>query len=225
MTYLQSIKKFSKGDSLFFLTENLLAHVSPFENVQFNLFLLQHVNKWLPNFSSHLLFRPSSHFQLHKKEHVHFYSLPLNTTSNFSSKTTIPTMPKSNTFQLAVRTGELWKAIVIRYQRISDITSKSSDFTTASSYASIRCLGYAPWVKSICHSLYTKNKFVFTSFDLETSGERCGIIQMRTQIFRIQDNEAEVKVNVFSQYVIPGRDAVWNKPACTAFHGVSRGHE
>jgi len=72
-----------------------------------------------------------------KNEHDHFYSLPLNTTSNLSSKTTIPTLPKSNTPELGVRAGELWKAIVIQYKRNSEITSKSSDFSTASSYASI----------------------------------------------------------------------------------------
>jgi len=85
--------------------------------------------------------------------------------------------------------------------------------------------GDAPRGKSICHSLYTKNKLVFVSFDLEASGERCGIIQMSAQKFRIQNNEAEVKVNVFNEYVNPGRDAVWNEQACAASHGLSRGHE
>ena len=57
-------------------------------------------------------------------------------------------------------------------------------------------------------------------FDLETSGERCGIIQMSAQIFRIQNNEAEVKVNVFNGYINPGPDAVWNEQACATSHGV-----
>ena len=48
---------------------------------------------------------------------------------------------------------------------------------------------------------------------------------MSAQIFRIQNNEAEVEVNVFNKYVNPGRDAVWNEQACAAFHGLSRGHE
>jgi len=48
---------------------------------------------------------------------------------------------------------------------------------------------------------------------------------MSAQIFRIQNNEAEVKVNVFNEYVNPGRDAVWNEKACAASHGLSRGHE
>ena len=48
---------------------------------------------------------------------------------------------------------------------------------------------------------------------------------MSAQIFRIQNNEAEVKVNVFNEYVNPGRDAVWNEQACAASHGLSRGHE
>ncbi len=65
-----------------------------------------------------------------------------------------------------------------------------------------------PRGRSICHSLYTKNKLVSISFDLETGGEIWGIIQMSAQIFRIQNNEAEVEVNVFNQYVNPGRDAV-----------------
>ena len=66
---------------------------------------------------------------------------------------------------------------------------------------------------------YTKIKLVFISFDMDTSGERCGTIQMSAQIFRIQNNEAEVKVNVFNEYVNPGRDAVWNEQACAASHG------
>jgi len=82
-----------------------------------------------------------------------------------------------------------------------------------------------PRGKLICHSLYTKNKLVFISFDLETGRERCGIIQMSAQIFRIQNNETEVEVNVFNEYVNPGREAVWNDQVCTASHGLSPGHE
>jgi len=85
-------------------------------------------------------FLPRKHFfwRFHtKNEHDHFYSLPLHTTSNHSSKTTILTVSKSNTPELAVRTGELWKAIVIQYKRNSEMTSKSSDTSTASSYSSI----------------------------------------------------------------------------------------
>ncbi len=48
---------------------------------------------------------------------------------------------------------------------------------------------------------------------------------MSAQIFRIQNNETEVEVNVFNKYVNPGRDAVWNEQACAASHGQSRGHE
>ena len=66
----------------------------------------------------------------------HFYSLPLNTTSNNSSKVTMVTITKSNNPELAVRTGELWKATVIQYKRNYEMTSKSSDLSTASSYAS-----------------------------------------------------------------------------------------
>ena len=81
--------------------------------------------------------------------------------------------------------------------------------------------------KSIRHSLYTKNKLVFISSDLETGGERCGIIQISAQIFRIQNNEAEieVQVNVFNEYFNPGWEAVWNDQVCTASHGLSSGHE
>ena len=48
---------------------------------------------------------------------------------------------------------------------------------------------------------------------------------MSAKKFRIQNNEAEVKVNVFNEYVNPGRDVVWNEQACAASHGLSRGHE
>jgi len=60
---------------------------------------------------------------------------------------------------------------------------------------------------------------------LETGGERCGIIQISKEIFRIQNNEAEVEVNVFNEYVNPGREAVWNDQACITSHGLSPGHE
>jgi len=48
-----------------------------------------------------------------------------------------------------------------------------------------------PRGKLICHSLNTKNKLVYISFDLETD-EKDGIIQMSAQIFSIQNNEVEV---------------------------------
>jgi len=60
---------------------------------------------------------------------------------------------------------------------------------------------------------------------LETGGERCGIIQISTQIFRIQNNEAEVEVNVFNEYVNPRREIFWNDQACIASHCLSPGHE
>jgi len=44
---------------------------------------------------------------------------------------------------------------------------------------------------------------------------------MPAQIFRIQNNEAKVEVNVFNEYVNPGRKAVWNDQACTASYGLS----
>jgi len=33
---------------------------------------------------------------------------------------------------------------------------------------------------------------------------------MSVRIFTIQNNEVDVQVNVFNEYVNPGRDAVWN---------------
>ena len=42
--------------------------------------------------------------------------------------------------------------------------------------------------------------------------EKCGIILISAQIFRIQNNEAEVKVNVFNEYVNPRPEVVWNDP-------------
>ena len=56
--------------------------------------------------------------------------------------------------------------------------------------------------KSICHSLYTKNNLVFISFDLETGGKRRDNSNVSADI--------EVQVNVFNEYVNPGRNAVWN---------------
>ena len=82
-----------------------------------------------------------------------------------------------------------------------------------------------PRGNSISHSLHTKINLVFTSFDLEIGGGRCGIIQISAQIFRIQNIEAGVEVNVFDEYVNPGSETVWNDQACIASHGLSSGHE
>ena len=41
--------------------------------------------------------------------------------------------------------------------------------------------------KSIAHH-YMSSKMVYVSFDVETGGEYCGIIQMSANIFRINNN-------------------------------------
>jgi len=65
-----------------------------------------------------------------------------------------------------------------------------------------------PRGKLIFNSLCTHNKLIIITFDLETGGKICGIIQNLAQIFRIRNNEAEVEGNVFNEYVNSGPETV-----------------
>ena len=90
--------------------------------------------------------------------------------------------------------------------------------------------------RSICHHLMKQNKLVFISLDLETGGDRCGIIQLSAELLRIklkreenltskdslssvvrgegvyheQDNPGGT---LFNEYVNPGEDAEWDSDA------------
>lgn len=51
------------------------------------------------------------------------------------------------------------------------------------------------------------------SFDKETAGDSCGIVQISTQVFRMVHRnvvmESEIKKETFNNYVQPGKEAIW----------------
>jgi len=77
-----------------------------------------------------------------------------------------------------------------------------------------------PRGKSIAHHILF-HKAVFLSFDIETGGEKCGIIQISCECFQILNGEGERK-GTFDEYVNPGPNAVWNEAASSASHKLHR---
>ena len=96
--------------------------------------------------------------------------------------------------------------------------------------------------RSLAHHLFVANKVVFVSFDIETGGEYCGILQMSAEIVRLEvtpkllekgknkgkpSNSKDYPVNVrresttFNKYVKPHEGAIWDIRA-SAIHGLSR---
>ena len=63
------------------------------------------------------------------------------------------------------------------------------------------------------------------SFDKETAGESCGIVQISSQVFRMVHRngvtESEIKKETFNKYVQPGMEAIWYERACS-IHGWSK---
>ena len=82
-----------------------------------------------------------------------------------------------------------------------------------------------PKSKSIAHHYMTKNRLVFVSFDIETGGELCGIIQISAEIFRFEkDGTPSIEKETFDEYVKPPSDAYWNETACRQTHGLHADH-
>jgi len=75
-----------------------------------------------------------------------------------------------------------------------------------------------PKGKSIAHH-YMPSKMVYVSFDVETGGEYCGIIQMSANIFRINNNVGEIESESFDRYVKPRDGAIWSSSS-TDVHGL-----
>jgi len=63
-----------------------------------------------------------------------------------------------------------------------------------------------PRGKSRAHHILFK-KAVFFNFDIETGGEKCGIIQISCECFQILNGEGERK-GTFDEYVNPGPNAI-----------------
>ena len=72
--------------------------------------------------------------------------------------------------------------------------------------------------------LFKQEKLVYISFDIETGGEYCGIVQISAQIFRVMNHnstfESNIEPEIFDEYVKPPDDAIWDPRACDV-HGLS----
>ncbi len=80
-----------------------------------------------------------------------------------------------------------------------------------------------PKGKSIVHHHIQQNKLSFLSFDIETGGEFCGIVQMSGQVFRFVDGGDRVQSeqsDIFNKYVRPPDGAIWDTNA-TQVHGLT----
>ena len=87
----------------------------------------------------------------------------------------------------------------------------------------------------MAHNIIRAKKAVFLSFDIETGGEYCGILQLSAEILRFDvipkrttkgetttnDSIANIGRNTkaFNSYVNPGEGAIFGESA-TAIHGL-----
>ena len=83
-----------------------------------------------------------------------------------------------------------------------------------------------PKGKSIAHNIIEGGKAVFISFDIETGGEFCGILQVSAEIFRqnpvdFMGTDFIRDPDTFNEYVQPPKDALWNEQVCRNSHGLS----
>jgi hypothetical protein len=103
--------------------------------------------------------------------------------------------------------------------------------------------GPRPRNTSFVHHIHLKNKHVFISFDIETGGEYCGIIQLSAKIIRMTCNNMDdtdgnwlykqhktkkwvtVAGPTFNKYVYPGEKAIWNEDVNKDVHGLHAEHE
>ena len=83
-----------------------------------------------------------------------------------------------------------------------------------------------PRNKSIAHNYMASGSLVYCSFDSETGGEDCEVLQISAEIFRINgmDGEREEEMNCFNEYVRSHDNAIWNDRGCEASHGLHNNH-
>ena len=87
-----------------------------------------------------------------------------------------------------------------------------------------------PKGRSEAHLLVKNKKVVYLSFDIETGGDLCGIIQMSGELVRFdlegttlrQDKATNILrvPDTFNEYVNPGASAIWNEHLL-GIHGLS----
>ena len=92
-----------------------------------------------------------------------------------------------------------------------------------------------PKGRSLAHDCLKSGKVAFMSFDMETGGEHCGIVQLSAELFRMDlepkvtktgesasgDTASNVKrvASTFNSYVNPGEGALFSE-ASTSVHGL-----
>ncbi len=85
-----------------------------------------------------------------------------------------------------------------------------------------------PTGKSIAHKHFSAGEAVFLSFDVETGGNHCGIVQLFCQIFCIipctslpdPPKIVTTKDNIYNKYIKPPQGAIWSQQALK-IHGIS----
>ena len=96
-----------------------------------------------------------------------------------------------------------------------------------------------PKGRSIANPEIRDEKIVFVSFDIETGGEYCGILQLSAEISRLElvpkttakgivatgDTASSIQrePNTFNEYVNPGEGAIYGEHS-TALHGLTATH-
>ena len=104
---------------------------------------------------------------------------------------------------------------------ISEITIEND----TNSIYSAECNEEIPKGASIAHHYIQRKKLVYVSFDIETAGESCGIVQISAQVFRMVyrngNIESEIEKETFNRYVRPGDEAIWDERSCS-IHGLSK---
>ena len=93
-----------------------------------------------------------------------------------------------------------------------------------------------PKVRSISHNMITREKAILISFEIETGGEYCGILQIPDEIFRLElvpggrkntkykSTNIKREADTFNKYVNPGSGDLWNEN-CMAIHGFHPTHK
>ena len=80
---------------------------------------------------------------------------------------------------------------------------------------------------SLIHDYVEEGKAVFISFDIETGGDDCGIVQISAECFVLDSTTSngwgERLPNTFDSYVKPPPSAIWSDHA-TLVHGIHQGH-
>ena len=80
---------------------------------------------------------------------------------------------------------------------------------------------------SLIHNDVYNGKVIFISFDIETGGDDCGIVQLSAECFTVGSNVDEDCGKrlepTFNSYVKPHEDAIWSKYA-TEIHGLHQNH-